>query len=117
MIGFDFIDFCRIHRAKESGCGLMHSWGCFEPMLRVLIADEHEVVRNGLRVHLESQPNWQVVGEAANGNGAILNAINTNSDVAVLAYELPILTAIEATRQIRARLPKTEVLIYTAFNI
>jgi DNA-binding NarL/FixJ family response regulator len=86
-------------------------------MLRILIADEHDVVRHGLRVHLESQPNWQVVGEANNGNEAILNAIKTNPDVVVLAYELPLVNGISATRQVRARLPKTEVLIYTAFNI
>jgi len=58
-----------------------------------------------------------VVGEAADGNEAILNAINTNPDVVVLAYELPLVNGIEVTRQLRARLPKTGVLIYTAFNI
>ena len=58
-----------------------------------------------------------MVAEAENGNEAILNAINTGPDVVLLAYELPLVNGIEATRQIRARLPKTEVLIYSAFNI
>jgi DNA-binding NarL/FixJ family response regulator len=86
-------------------------------MLRILVADEHDVVRQGLRLHLETQPNWTVVGEADNGNEAILNAINTNPDVVVLGYKLRLMSGIEVTRQIRARLPRTEVLIYTAFNI
>jgi len=86
-------------------------------MLDILIADEHDVVRHGLRLHLEAQPNWKVVGEAGDGNEAIINAIKTNPDVVVLAYKLPVVNGIEATRQIRARLPKTEVLIYSAFNI
>ena len=84
------------------------SWFCGEPpfwgllFLRILVADEHDVVRHGLRVHLERQPNWQVVGEAADGNDAILNAITTDPDVVVLAYKLPLVTGIEATRQIRS---------------
>jgi len=86
-------------------------------MLRVLIADEHEVVRHGLRIHLEAQQGWQVVGEAADGRDAIRQATEINPDVAVLAYELPMANGIDVTRQIRDRLPKTEVLIYTAYNI
>jgi DNA-binding NarL/FixJ family response regulator len=86
-------------------------------MLRVLIADEHEVVRHGLRIHLEAQQGWQVVGEAADGKDAIRQATETDPDVAVLAYELPMANGIDVTRQIRDRLPKTEVLIYTAYNI
>jgi DNA-binding NarL/FixJ family response regulator len=83
-------------------------------MLRILVADEHDVVRHGLRVHLEAEPNWQVVAEAADGKEAILQAIETKPDVVVLAYKLPLVDGIEATLQIRAQLPKTEVLIYTA---
>jgi DNA-binding NarL/FixJ family response regulator len=86
-------------------------------MPNILLADEHDVVRHGLRLHLEAQPNWRVVAEAADGKDAILDAIKTNPDVVVLAYELPVVNGIEVTRQIRARLPKSEMLIYTAFNI
>ena len=86
-------------------------------MLRILVADEHDVVRHGLSLHLEAQPNWTVVGEAADGKEAVLNALKTNPDVVVLAYELPLVNGIEATRQIRTQLPKTEVLIYTSFNV
>jgi DNA-binding NarL/FixJ family response regulator len=82
-------------------------------MTRILIADDHEVVRSGLRRILEAQPNWEVVAEAGDGKDAISKAIETKPDVAVLDYSLPLVNGIEATRQIRARLPKTEVLIFT----
>jgi DNA-binding NarL/FixJ family response regulator len=82
-------------------------------MIRILIADDHEVVRSGLRKILEAQLNWEVVAEAGDGKDAILKAAETKPDIAVLDYSLPLVNGIEATRQIRARLPKTEVLIFT----
>ncbi len=82
-------------------------------MIRILIADDHEVVRSGLRKILEAQPSWEVVAEAGDGKDAITKATETKPDVAVLDYSLPLINGIEATRQIRARLPKTEVLIFT----
>ena len=82
-------------------------------MTRILIADDHDVVRSGLRAVLDAQPNWEVVAEAANGKEAIFKAIETKPDVAVVDYSLPLINGIEVTRQIRARLPKTEVLIFT----
>jgi DNA-binding NarL/FixJ family response regulator len=82
-------------------------------MVRILIADDHEVVRVGLRRILEAQPNWEVVAEAGDGKDAVSKAIETKPDVAVLDYSLPLVNAIEATRQIRAQLPRTEVLIFT----
>ena len=80
---------------------------------RLLIADEQDVVRSGLRVMLEAQPNWAVVAEAVDGKEAILKAIETKPDVAVIDYVLPLVDSIEVTRQIRARLRKTEVLVFT----
>jgi DNA-binding NarL/FixJ family response regulator len=82
-------------------------------MVRLLIADDHEVVRSGLRRILEAQPNWEVVAEAGDGKEAIDKAIETRPDVAVLDYSLPLANGIEVTRQIRARNPKTEILIFT----
>src|SRR6476646_3692099 len=86
------------------------------PRMRLLIADEHAVTREGLRVHLEAQPGWSVVAEARNGKDAVLKAIETKPDVAILAYELPVLDGVEATLQLRAKAPHTEVLIYTIHN-
>lgn len=82
-------------------------------MTRILIADDHDVVRSGVRAILESQPGWEVVGEAENGKAAIDLALATRPDVVVLDYALPLVNGIEATRQIRARVPGTEVLIFT----
>ena len=82
-------------------------------MTRILIADDHDVVRTGLRSILEAHPNWEVVAEASDGKEAVLKAIETKPDVAVLDYSLPLMNGVAATRQIRARLPKTEVLIFT----
>jgi DNA-binding NarL/FixJ family response regulator len=82
-------------------------------MTRILIADDHEVVRSGLRSILEAQPNWEVVAEATDGKEAILKAIATKPDVAVLDYSLPVLNGVEATRQIRTHVPQTEVLIFS----
>ena len=82
-------------------------------MTRILIADDHDVVREGLRKLLEAQPNWEVVAEAPDGKEAILKAIETKPDIAVLDYALPLVNGIEVTRQIRARLPNTEILIFT----
>jgi DNA-binding NarL/FixJ family response regulator len=82
-------------------------------MTRILIADEQEVVRSGLRKILEAQPGWQVVGEAKDGKEAVLKAVELNPDIVILEYALPLMSGVEATRQIRSRLEKTEVLIFT----
>ena len=82
-------------------------------MTRILIADDHDVVRAGLRAILESHEGWQVVAEAADGKDAIAKAIDSNPDVAIVDYSLPVINGIEATRQIHARLPKAEILIFT----
>jgi DNA-binding NarL/FixJ family response regulator len=83
------------------------------PVTRILIADDHAIVRSGVRTILEAHANWEVVAEAADGKEAIQSAIATEPDVAVVDYSLPLVNGIEVTRQIRARLPKTEVLIFT----
>jgi len=82
-------------------------------MIRILIADDHEIVRSGLRNILEAQPRYDVVAEASNGKEAVRKAFETNPDIAMLDYSMPLINGIEATRQIRAGLPKTEVLIFT----
>ena len=82
-------------------------------MTRILIADDHDVVRSGVRAILETQVGWEVVGEAENGKEAVDQALATRPDVVVLDYGLPMLNGIEATRQIRTRVPGAEVLIFT----
>jgi DNA-binding NarL/FixJ family response regulator len=67
-------------------------------MTRILIADDHDVVRSGLRSTLEAHPNWEVVAEASNGKEAILKAIEARPDIVVLDYSLPLVNGVEATR-------------------
>jgi DNA-binding NarL/FixJ family response regulator len=82
-------------------------------MTRILIADDHDVVRSGLRAILSVQPGWQVVAEAEDGRQAVALAADTQPDVAILDYQLPLMNGVDATREIRAFQPKTEVLIFT----
>jgi DNA-binding NarL/FixJ family response regulator len=80
---------------------------------RILIADDHHVVRTGLRALLESKTGWQVCAEAANGREAVEKAGQFKPDVAVLDIGMPLLNGVEATRQIRKASPQTEILILT----
>lgn len=78
---------------------------------RAILADDHTVIRSGLRLLLERQPGLTVVGEAANGREAVDLAEELKPDVAVLDIAMPHLNGIEATRQIVARNPAVSVLI------
>lgn len=82
-------------------------------MTRILIADAHPVVCLGVRSIIESHAGWSVVAEATDGKKAIDRAIATQPDVAILDYALPMLNGIEVTHQIRRRVPRAEVLIFT----
>lgn len=84
--------------------------------IRILIADDHEIVRLGLRAILEARPGWKVVAEAAHGKEAIAKAVATKPDIVIMDYCLPIMNGVEATRQICARLPNTEIMIFTAHD-
>ncbi len=85
-------------------------------MTNILIADDHDVVRRGLRAILESRSGWQVIAEARDGKEAVSAAFQSKPDVAIIDYGLPLLNGIEAARQIRHHLPTTEVLIFTMHN-
>jgi two-component system, NarL family, response regulator NreC len=79
--------------------------------LRVLLGDDHVVLRQGLRKILEDRRDWRVVAEAGNGRDAVRAAIEINPDVAVLDIGMPLLNGVEATRQIVRRAPSVRVLI------
>jgi DNA-binding NarL/FixJ family response regulator len=81
--------------------------------LRILVADDHHVVRTGLRTLLETKSGWKVCAEASNGREAVEKAGALKPDVAVLDIGMPLLNGVEATRQIRKVSPGTEVLILT----
>lgn len=83
------------------------------PPLRILIADDHAVVRFGLKTILSSQEGWQVVGEAASGAEALALALQLQPDVAVLDINMPGMSGLDALRAIKVRLPATRVVILT----
>jgi CheY-like chemotaxis protein len=82
-------------------------------VIHLLIADDHEVVRSGLRWTLEAHPGWKVIAEASDGKEAIAKAVETRPHVAIIDFSLPKVNGIEVTRQIRARVPTAEVLIFS----
>lgn len=82
-------------------------------LLRILVADDHEVVRRGVRALLEAEPGWIVCGEAANGREALAKARQLKPDVVVLDIAMPDVDGLEVTRRIRKEQPETEVLILT----
>lgn len=79
--------------------------------LRILLGDDHTVVRQGFRKILEERREWEVVAEAGDGREAVRQALELEPDVAVLDIGMPLLNGIEATRQIVRRLPDVRVLI------
>jgi len=79
--------------------------------MRVLIADDHGIVRSGLRLLLERQPDIEVIAEAADGAEARELAIRERPDLAILDVKMPKLTGLQATREIKAQAPEVDVLI------
>jgi two-component system, NarL family, response regulator NreC len=77
--------------------------------IRILLADDHTVIRKGLRLLLESQPGFQVVAEASDGRQTVAQAEEHRPDVVVLDVAMPTLNGIEAARQISAKLPETAI--------
>ena len=79
--------------------------------IRILLADDHTLVRQGLRKLLEERPDWDVIAEAGDGREAVRLAEQHKPDVAILDVAMPLLNGIEATRQITRRVPATRVLV------
>jgi DNA-binding NarL/FixJ family response regulator len=80
---------------------------------RVLIADDHEVVRHGIRVMVQTHPNLEVCGEAADGRQAVLLAAKLRPDIVIIDIGMPQLNGLDATRQIAHADPNVKVLILT----
>ena len=84
--------------------------------LRILLVDDHEVVRQGLWTILEKHAGWEVCGEAATGFEAIEKARSLKPDIVVLDFSMPELNGLEVTRRIHKLLPRTEILILTVYD-
>lgn len=82
-------------------------------MPRILLADDHVLMRRGMRNLLETETDWEVCGEAATGREAVEMAVNLKPDIAVLDLSMPDLNGLEATREILQKVPQMEVLIFT----
>lgn len=82
-------------------------------MTQILIADDHEVVRQGVRVLLEANPEWNVCGEAATGREAVAKATEFHPDVVVLDVGMPEMNGLDAARQIRRAVPSSKILVLT----
>jgi DNA-binding NarL/FixJ family response regulator len=81
--------------------------------LRILVADDHALVRRGVRALLESQANWQVCGEAATGREAVEQVKRLDPDIVLLDLSMPELNGLDATRRILRDSPRTQVLVLT----
>src|SRR5437868_13314987 len=79
--------------------------------VRILIADDHELFRRGLRSLLATRPEWEVCDEAVNGRDAVEKARHLKPDVIVMDITMPVMNGLEATRLIRQEVPESEVLI------
>nr|BBH93900.1 DNA-binding response regulator [Thermogemmatispora argillosa] len=84
--------------------------------IRILLADDHPIVREGLRAVLETQPDFAVVAEAANGLETVARARETQPDVVLLDLEMPVLDGVEAIRRLLELEPKPRVIVFTAFD-
>jgi DNA-binding NarL/FixJ family response regulator len=84
--------------------------------VRILLGDDHTLLRQGLRKILEEQPQWEVVAEAGDGRDAVRQCLQHQPDVAILDITMPLLNGIEATRQIVRRAPEIAVLILSMYS-
>jgi DNA-binding NarL/FixJ family response regulator len=84
--------------------------------IRILLADDHPVVRDGLAAMLRTQPDLEVVGEVSDGEQALLQARNDPPDVILLDLEMPRLDGVETLRALRRDQPQIKVIVFTAFD-
>jgi DNA-binding NarL/FixJ family response regulator len=84
--------------------------------VRLVLADDHEIMRVGLRSLLESQINWSVVGEAIDGEEAVEMVLSLKPDVALLDIAMPKISGLEAARQILSQVPRTKILLLSAHD-
>lgn len=93
---------------------VLRDWGHVSSppkMARIVLADDHELIRRGLRSLIEANKDWLICGEAGNGQEAVERVVELKPDLVILDVTMPILNGLQAARQIRERAPKTKILI------
>jgi DNA-binding NarL/FixJ family response regulator len=83
------------------------------PVRRIIIVDDHHAIRRGVRQLLESEPYYQVVGEASDGRSGLELARETRPDIAILDYSVPELNGLDLSHALKREFPKIEILLYT----
>src|SRR5262245_52952965 len=108
------VTFSRVGGGSNTKSGNRGTFGR-DPMrsIRILIADDHELVRQGIRAIFNGEPNWIVCGEATTGRQALTLALDLRPDLLVLDVALPEMNGIEVARHVRRDLPSAAVLIVT----
>ena len=94
----------------------MHQANTSASVKRILIADDHDVVRRGVRALLQGRPDFRLVAEAANGRDALNAARESKPDIAILDYSMPELNGYELTVALKREFPRIEILIYTMYD-
>lgn len=84
--------------------------------MRILLADDHEAVRRGMRTLLETQDGWRVCGEAENGQDAVDLAKELRPDIVILDISMPVLSGFGAARLIKERFPEVPILAYSMYR-
>ena len=105
----DLLDLIRANTATDAP---VRNAEC-DARIRVLLADDHTILRAGLRMMLNATPDMEVVGEAADGKQAVLEAVRLQPEVILMDITMPDLNGIEATRQVKRLLPDVRVLVLT----
>ena len=106
-------------RRTRGQARLLPPWSVIRPQvprLRVLLADDHKVMREGLAALLNEQADMEVVGQAGNGREAVNLACELQPDVVIMDVAMPLMAGDEATRQIKLHMPKTRVIALSMFE-
>jgi CheY-like chemotaxis protein len=109
----DFSSNPEAGRLKQMGMATTTVYGSPHPRVRVLIADDHEVMRMGIRNLLQFRSGWSVCAEASNGQEAVDKTLQFHPDVVVMDLTMPVMNGLEAAREIARVLPQIPIILFS----